>query len=50
MIFLGTWQLAKLFNFLGFTATFLRCTLLFTLLNWVRAAAKISSGGEGVCG
>ncbi len=32
--------------FSGFTATFLRCTLLF-LLNRVRAAAKISAGGVG---
>ncbi len=40
-------NLAKFFNFLGFTATFLWCSLLFTLLNRVRAAAKISARGVG---
>ncbi len=49
--FMLYWQahypMAKLFNFLGFTATFLWCTLLFTLLNRVRAAAKITAGGMG---
>ncbi len=35
------------FQFSGFTATFLWCTLLFTLLNRVKAAAKISAGGMG---
>ncbi len=34
-------------NFLSFTATFLWYTRLFTLLNRVRAAAKISAGGVG---
>ncbi len=46
-VFIATGQTFQFSRVLQATATFLWCTLLFTLLNRVRAAAKISAGGVG---